>query len=56
MMTVAPLASGQANYYLSLAGTSAGYYVEEKGIEPAGVWYGPGPPSSGSRASSRRPP
>ena len=29
------------DYYLSLASTSAGYYVDEKGIEPAGVWYGP---------------
>ena len=41
MLTVAPLASGQANYYLSLAATAAGYYVDEKGLEPAGVWYGP---------------
>src|SRR3954470_16619320 len=41
MMTVAPLASGQAHYYLSLASTSAGYYVDEKGLQPAGVWYGP---------------
>jgi conjugative relaxase-like TrwC/TraI family protein len=41
MLTVAPLASGQAKYYLSLASSAASYYVDEKGIEPAGTWYGP---------------
>lgn len=42
MMTVAPLASGGAGYYLSLASGASGYYVDEKGIEPAGVFYGAG--------------
>src|SRR4051794_19436429 len=42
MLTVAPIASGQAHYYLSLASSAASYYVDEKGIEPAGLWYGPG--------------
>src|SRR4051794_7670838 len=42
MLTVAPLASGQANYYLSLAATATAYYVDTKGIEPAGRWYGLG--------------
>jgi conjugative relaxase-like TrwC/TraI family protein len=42
MMTVAPLASGQANYYLSLASDASGYYVDQKGLEPAGMWYGAG--------------
>lgn len=41
-MTVAALASGQAGYYLSLASSASGYYVDEKGIEPAGIWYGSG--------------
>lgn len=41
MLTVAPLASGQAKYYLSLASSAASYYIDEKGIEPAGTWYGP---------------
>src|SRR5829696_5077308 len=41
MLTVAPIASGQAKYYLSLASSAASYYVDEKGIEPAGQWYGP---------------
>ena len=41
MLTVAPLASGQAHYYLSLASSATSYYVDEKGIEPAGLWYGP---------------
>ena len=42
MLTVAPLASGQARYYLALAGNATGYYVDENGLEPAGVWYGRG--------------
>jgi conjugative relaxase-like TrwC/TraI family protein len=42
VLTVAPIASGQAKYYLSLATTAASYYVDEKGIEPAGIWYGRG--------------
>ena len=42
MMTVAPLASGGAGYYLSLANSATGYYVDAKGVEPAGRWYGAG--------------
>ena len=42
VLTVAPLASGQARYYLSLAGNATGYYVDETGLEPEGRWYGPG--------------
>lgn len=38
MLTVAPLASGQAHYYLSLTATS--YYTEAP--EPQGRWYGLG--------------
>src|SRR4051812_21639468 len=38
MLTIAPLASGQAGYYLSLTATS--YYTEAP--EPMGYWYGEG--------------
>ena len=38
MLTVAPLASGQAHYYLSL--TASAYYT--KAHEPEGSWYGLG--------------
>jgi Ti-type conjugative transfer relaxase TraA len=41
VLTVAALSSGQARYYLSLASSAASYYIDEKGIEPAGLWYGP---------------
>lgn len=41
MLSIAPLSSGQSNYYLSLASTAAGYYLDQKGMEPAGRWYGP---------------
>ena len=42
MLTVAPLANGQANYYLSLASAATSYYIDTKGLEPAGRWYGAG--------------
>ena len=42
MLTVAPLANGQANYYLSLASGATSYYIDTKGLEPAGRWYGAG--------------
>ena len=38
MLTVAPLASGQAHYYLSL--TASAYYTQAP--EPEGSWYGLG--------------
>src|SRR5512135_2801485 len=38
VLTVAPLASGQAHYYLSL--TASAYYTEAP--EPEGLWYGRG--------------
>jgi Ti-type conjugative transfer relaxase TraA len=38
VLTVAPLASGQARYYLSL--TASSYYTDAP--EPDGYWYGPG--------------
>ena len=43
MLTVAPLASGQAQYYLSL--TASAYYTQ--GPEPDGSYYGLGAESFG---------
>lgn len=49
MLTVAPLASGQARYYLSL--TSSSYYTE--GPEPDGRWYGLGAKEFGLEGAVR---
>src|SRR4051794_9137707 len=44
MLTIAPLASGRAGYYLSLAANASGYYAKaaKESLEPAGYWYGQG--------------
>jgi conjugative relaxase-like TrwC/TraI family protein len=42
MLTIAPLAAGDSRYYLALAGSATGYYVQDRALEPAGYWYGDG--------------
>src|SRR3954470_15218397 len=49
MLSVAPLASGQARYYLSL--TAASYYTEAP--EPEGRWYGLGAEEFGLKGTVR---
>src|SRR3954447_10167942 len=49
MLTIAPLSSGQAGYYLSLP--AASYYTEAP--EPEGRWYGLGADEFGLKGTVR---
>jgi len=49
VLTVAPLASGQAHYYLAL--TASAYYTQAP--EPEGTWYGLGAEEFGLKGTAR---